>query len=182
MAAEAEQAIPSEPPELNSIVVSADQRANLVIRLLNEITVVGIPEQRHDLNIYFLNFAPDLVADLQRMVPSLANVKRDLIYGSIFLGLAASTDRTRAAAQQARVIDLITNLGPDFLRGLERYRVSEAPLVEDQDKFVALLNFFQYGHQIFQHCVLQTAALLRMTDEFLRIYPEINKITDYNNR
>ena len=85
MAAEAEEAIPSEPPELNSIVVSADQRANLVIRLLNEITVSGIPEQRHDLNIYFLNFAPDLVADLQRMVPSLANVKRDLIYGSIFL-------------------------------------------------------------------------------------------------
>ena len=44
MAAEAEEAIPNEPPELNSIVVSADQRANLVIRLLNEITVSGIPE------------------------------------------------------------------------------------------------------------------------------------------
>ena len=52
MAAEGEEAIPSEVPELNSIVVSADQRANLVIRLLNKITVVGIPENRHGLNIY----------------------------------------------------------------------------------------------------------------------------------
>jgi len=182
MAAEAEEAIPSEPPELNSIVVSVDQRANLVIRLLNEITVSGIPEQRHDLNIYFLTFAPDLVADLQRMVPPLANVTRDLLYGSIFLGLAASQDRTRAAAQQARVIDAINNLGPDFLRVLERYRVSEGPLVEDQDKFMVLLNFFSYSHQIFQHCVLQTGSLLRMTNEFLRIYPAINRITDYNNK
>ena len=56
MAAEGEEAIPSEVPELSSIVVSADQRANLVIRLLNEITVVGIPENRHDLNVYFFEF------------------------------------------------------------------------------------------------------------------------------
>ena len=42
MAAEGEEAIPSEVPELSSIVVSADQRANLVIRLLNEIIVVAV--------------------------------------------------------------------------------------------------------------------------------------------
>ena len=90
MAAEAAEAIPNEPPELNSIVISPADRANLVIRLLNEITVSGIPEETHDLNIYFLTFAPDLVADLKRMVPPLANVTRDLLYGSIFLGLAAS--------------------------------------------------------------------------------------------
>ena len=42
MAAEGEEAIPCEVPDLSSIVVSADQRANLVIRLLNEITVVGV--------------------------------------------------------------------------------------------------------------------------------------------
>ena len=76
MAAEGEEAIPSEVPDLSSIVVSADQRANLVIRLLNEITVVGVAENRHDLNLYFLNFAHDIVADLHRMVPALASVKK----------------------------------------------------------------------------------------------------------
>ena len=182
MAAEAAVAIPNEPPDLETIVISPADRANLVIRLLGEITVIGIPENNHDLNIYFLTFAPDLIADLQRLVPPLANVTRDLLYGSIFLGLAASPDRTRAAAQQARVIDAINNRDPDFLRGLERYRVSEGPLVEDNDKLMALLNFFTYGRQIFQHCVLQTGALLRMTNEFLRIFPAINRITDYSNK
>ena len=119
---------------------------------------------------------------MHRLVPALASVKKDLIHGSLFFGLAASTGSTRAAAQQNRVIDAINGLGPDFLRGLGRYRVSQAPLVEDPDKYVALLNFFQFGHQIFQHSILQTAALLRMTDEYLKIYPEINKITDFNNR
>ena len=43
MAAEGEEeAIPPVVPDLSSITLSADQRANLVIRLLNEITVVNV--------------------------------------------------------------------------------------------------------------------------------------------
>ena len=54
MAAEGEEeAIPQVVPDLSSITVSADQRANLVIRLLNEITVVNVAENRHDLNLFF---------------------------------------------------------------------------------------------------------------------------------
>ena len=122
MAAEGEEeAIPQVVPDLSSITVSADQRANLVIRLLNEITVVNVAENRHDLNLFFLNFAQDTVTDLHRLVPALASVKKDLIHGSIFFGLAASTGSTRAAAQQTRVINAINGLGPDFLRGLGRY-------------------------------------------------------------
>ena len=130
MAAEGEEeAIPPVVPDLSSITVSADQRANLVIRLLNEISVVNVAENTHDLNLFYLNFAQDTVADLHRHVPALASVKKDLIHGSLFFGLAASTGSTRAAAQQNRVIDAINGLGPDFLRGLGRYRVSQAPLV-----------------------------------------------------
>ena len=183
MAAEGEEeVVPPLVPELDSIRLSAEQRANIVIRLLNEISVVNAAENAHDLNLFYLNFAQQTLADLHRHVPALASVKKDLIHGSLFFGLAASTGSTRAAAQQNRVIDAINGLGPDFLRGLGRYRVSQAPLVEDPDKYVALLNFFQFGHQIFQHSILHTAALLRMTDEYLKIYPEINKITDFNNR
>ena len=98
MAAEAAAAVVNEPPDLESIVISPADRANLVIRLLGEIAVIGIPENNHDLTLYFLTFTPDLIADLQRLVPSLANVTRDLLYGSIFLGLTASQDRTRSAA------------------------------------------------------------------------------------
>ena len=54
MAAEGEEeAIPQVVPELNSIRVSAEQRANLVIRLLNEISVVNVAENTHDLNLFF---------------------------------------------------------------------------------------------------------------------------------
>ena len=163
MAAEGEEeAIPPVVPELSSIRVSAEQRANLVIRLLNEISVVNVAENTHDLNLFYLNFAQDTLADLHRHVPALASVEKDLIHGSLVFGLAASTGPTRAAAQQQRVIDAINGLGPDFLRGLGRYRVAQAPLVEDPDKYVALLNFFQFGHQILQHNILHTAALLHI--------------------
>ena len=64
MAAEAAVAVVNEPPDLETIVILPADRANLVIRLLGEITVIGIPENNHDLTIYFLTFAPDLSADL----------------------------------------------------------------------------------------------------------------------
>ena len=80
------------------------------------------------------------------------------------------------------MIAAINNRDPDFLRGLERYRTSEGPLLEDNDKLEALLNFFTYGRQVFQHCVLQTGALLRMTNEYLRVIPAINRITDNSSK
>ena len=48
MAAEGEEAIPPVVPDPSSITVSADQRANLVIRLLNEISVVNVAENTND--------------------------------------------------------------------------------------------------------------------------------------
>ena len=54
MAAEGEEeVIPPVVPELDSIRLSAEQRANLVIRLLNEISVVNVAENTHDLNLFF---------------------------------------------------------------------------------------------------------------------------------
>ena len=173
MAAEAVVVI-DDPPDLESLTVSSEARANLVIRLMGEIVVTGIPADDHDLTLFFLTFQPGLIADLQRLVPALANVTPDLIYAQIFLGLAAAQDRTRSEAQRARVIAAINNRDADFLRGLERYRTSAGPLVEDDDKLMALLNFFSFGHQVFQHTVLQTAALNSVTDEYLRIIPVIN--------
>jgi len=104
------------------------------------------------------------------------------MYAQIFLGLVAAQDRTISEAQRARVITAINNQDADFLRGLERYRTSAGPLLEDDDKLGALLYFFSFGHQVFQHSVLQIAALLSMTNEYLRVIPAINKITDNNNK
>ena len=54
MAAEVEEeVVPPVVPELDSIRLSAEQRANLVIRLLNEISVVNVAENTHDLNFFF---------------------------------------------------------------------------------------------------------------------------------
>ena len=86
MAAEAAAVVVNDPPDLESLVVSPADRANLVIRLLGEIAVTGIPANNHDLTLYFLTFSPALIADLQRLVPSLANVTPDLMYAQIFLG------------------------------------------------------------------------------------------------
>ena len=128
MAAEGEEeVVPPVVPELDSIRLSAEQRANIVVRLLNEISVVNVADDAHDLNLFYLNFAQETLADLHRHVPALASVEKDLIHGSLVLGLAASTGSTRAAAQQQRVVDAINGLGPDFLRALGRYRIAQAP-------------------------------------------------------
>ena len=58
MAAEVEEeVVPPVVPELDSIRLSAEQRANIVVRLLNEISVVNVADDAHDLNLFYLNFA-----------------------------------------------------------------------------------------------------------------------------
>ena len=101
-----EEVIPPVVPELGSIRLSAEQRANLVIRLLNEISVVNVAENTHDLNLSYLNYAQETLADLHRHVPALASVEKDLIHGSLVFGLAASTGSTRAAAQRLSLIHI----------------------------------------------------------------------------
>ena len=72
--------------------------------------------------------------------------------------------------------------GDDFLRGLERYRLSADPNVEDDQKLMALLNFFAFGHTVFQFTLLQNAALNTLAVEYLKIIPVINRISDNSNR
>ena len=174
--------VANDPPAIESLALSPDARASLVIHLIGEITVTGIAEDDHDLSLFFLTFQPALIAELQRLVPALANVTPNLIYAQTFLGLAATPERTRSEATRARVVAAIDDRGGDFLRGLERYRTSAGPIVEDDDKLMALLNFFSFGHQVFQHTVLHTAALNSVTAEYLKIIPVINQINDNSNK
>ena len=171
-----------DPPAIESLTLSPDARASLVIHLIGEITVTGIPEDDHDLSLFFLTFQPALIAELRRLVPALVNVSPTLIYAQTFLGLAAAPERTRSEATKARVVAAINERGDDFLRGLERYRLSADPIVEDDDKLMALLNFFSFGHTVFQYTLLQTAALNNLTAEYLKIIPIINRINDNSNK
>ena len=90
--------VANDPPAIESLALSPDARASLVIHLIGEITVTGIAEDDHDLSLFFLTFQPALIAELQRLVPALANVTPNLIYAQIFLGLAATPERTRSEA------------------------------------------------------------------------------------
>ena len=80
------------------------------------------------------------------------------------------------------MVAAINERGGDFLRGLERYRTSAGPIVEDDDKLMALLNFFSFGHTVFQYTLLHTAALNNVTAEYLKIIPVINQINDNSNK
>ena len=133
--------VANDPPAIETLALSPDARASLVINLIGEITVTGIAEDDHDLSLFFLTFQPALIAELQRLVPALVNVTPSLIYAQTFLGLAAAPERTRSEATKARVVAAINERGGDFLRGLERYRLSADPIVKDDEKLMALLNF-----------------------------------------
>ena len=146
-------------PELDSLRPSPEQRTNVVLRLLEEVVTIDVEENNHDLQLFFLDFAPPVLADLHRHIPALATMEKTLAHGSLVLGLAASTGSTRSAAQQQRVEDAIRAKGPEFLRALGRYRIYPTPLVEPNDQYLALLNYFQYGRQILQHAILHSAAL-----------------------
>ena len=143
-----------DPPAIETFPLSPDARASLVINLIAEIAVTGIAEGQHDLSLFFLTFQPAALAALQRLVPALVDVSPTLIYAQTFLGLASASERTRSEATKARVVAAIDARGDDFLRGLERYRLSVDPIVEDDQKLMALLNFFSFGHTVFQFTLL----------------------------
>ena len=169
-------------PELDNLRPSPEQRTNVVLRLLEEVVTIGVEENNHDLQLFFLDFAPPVLADLHRHIPALATMEKTLAHASLVLGLAASTGPTRSAQQQQRVEDAIRAKGPDFLRALGRYRIDPTPLVEPNDQFLALLNYFQYGRQILQHAILHSAALRQMVDRYVELFPKINQISDFSNR
>ena len=108
-------------PELDSVRLSPEQRTNVVIRLLEKVVIINAEENAHDLQLFFLDFAPPTLADLHRHIPALATMEKSLAHGSLVLGLAAATGSTRSAAQQQRVVDAISGKGPEFLRALGRY-------------------------------------------------------------
>ena len=72
--------------------------------------------------------------------------------------------------------------GVDFIRGLECYRLTADPIIEDDQKLMALQNFFAFGHTFFQFSLLQTAALNTLSNEYLKIIPVINRINDNSNK
>ena len=113
-------------PELDSVRPSPEQRTNVVLRLLEEVVIIDAEENDHDLQLFFLDFAPPILADLHRHIPALATMEKSLAHGSLVLGLAAATGSTRSAAQQQRVVDAISGKGPEFLRALGRYRIAPA--------------------------------------------------------
>ena len=165
-------------PELDNLRPSPEQRTNVVLRLLEEVATIGVEENNHDLQLFFLDFDPPVLADLHRHIPALATMEKTLAHASLVLGLAASTGPTRSAQQQQRVEDAIRAKGPDFLRALGRYRIDPTPLVEPNDQFLALLNFFQYGRQILQHAIFHSAALRQMVDSYVELIPKVNQISD----
>ena len=131
--------------------------------------MTGVPEKEHDLSLFFLAFQPPTIAAVQRLVPTLVDVSTSLINAQTFLGLASASERMRSEVNKARVVAAIDARGEEFLRGLERYRLTADPITEDDQKLMALQNFFAFGHTIFQFSLLQTAALNTMTVEYLKI-------------
>ena len=43
-----------DPPAIENLTISPDVRATLLISLIAEITVTGVPEGEHDLSLFFL--------------------------------------------------------------------------------------------------------------------------------
>ena len=49
-------------PELDSVRLSPEQRTNIVIRLLDEVVIINAAENAHDLQLFYLDFAPQTLA------------------------------------------------------------------------------------------------------------------------
>ena len=147
--ADAEVADPVQPGiEIENLNISLEVRATLVITLINEITVTGADNDQHDLTLFFLGFTQPVLDNLQRLTPTLVNVTASLSTAQVYLGLASVTESTRSEANKARIIASIDAKGPDFLLDLERYRVGQEPITENDQKLTASQNYFSFGHKI----------------------------------
>ena len=58
-------------PELDDLRPSPEQRTNIVLRLLEEVATVGVDENAHDLQLFFLDLENPALADLHRHIPCL---------------------------------------------------------------------------------------------------------------
>ena len=174
------EVVDQDPPTIENLSISPDTRATLLISLIGEITVTGVAEDQ--LFLLFLAFQPLIIATLQRLVPTLVDVSASLSDAQTFLRLASISERTHSEANKTRVVAAIDARGVDFIRGLEHYRLTADPIVNDDQKLMALQNFFAFGHTIFQFTLFQTAALNSMSSEYLKIIPLINRINDNSDK
>ena len=130
----AEIEVISYPSSIQNLIISPDTRASLQIALITEIVVIGAEEDQHDLTLNCLAFRPPSVASLQRLVPEIADVSTSLSHAQIFLGLSSASERMLSEANKTRVVAAIDERGGDFIRGLERYRLTPDPLTNDDKK------------------------------------------------
>ena len=48
-------------PELDDLRPSPEQRTNVVLRLLEEVATIGVDENAHDLQLFFLDLNPPVL-------------------------------------------------------------------------------------------------------------------------
>ena len=164
--------VANDPPAIETLALSPDARASLVINLIGEITVTGIAEDDHDLSLSFLTFQPaEAGARLSECVPH-PYLSPDLPW----IGSSPRADALRGHQGPSGSSHQRTRRR--FLTWAREVPTSAGPIVEDDDKLMARLNFFSFGHQVFQYTLLHTAALNSVTAEYLKIIPVINQIND----
>ena len=130
------EVVEQDPPTIENLSISPDTRATLLISLTGEITVTGVVEGEHDLSLLFLAFQPPTIAALQHLLLTLVDVSASLSDDQTFLRLASASERTRSEANKTRVVAAIDARGVDFIRGLERYRLTADLIVEDDQKLM----------------------------------------------
>ena len=145
----AEIEVDRDLPSIHNLTIFPDTRASLLIALIAEIAVTGVEAEQHDLALLFLAFRPPVIDTLQRLVPEIVDVSTSLSDAQTFLGLASASERTRSEANKTRVVAAIDARGGEFIRGLERYRLTPDRLENDDQKLVALQNFFDFGFTVY---------------------------------
>ena len=155
-----EPAAAGDPVADLTFVPSPETRASIQIQLIGHIVVTGIDEGQEDLKLNFLVLRPDSIAALQQLLPELVEIAPDLVNAQTILGLASEVERTRSETNKVRVVNAINGRGEPFLRGLERYRTTAHRVKTDDQKITALLNYFDFGKQIYQFDFLRTASLI----------------------
>ena len=144
-----EPAAAGDPVADLTFVPSPETRASIQIQLIGNIVVTGINEGQQDLKLNFLVLRPDSIAALQQLLPELVEIAPDLVNAQTILGLASEVERARSETNKVRVVNAINGRGERFLRGLERYRTTADRVETDDQKITALLNYFDFGKQIY---------------------------------